>query len=89
MDVIEPQKRKSKGRRGGGKKSFISSFRLEQEGTHTLTAHFQKVASSLLASTASVEAINDLVKLFFEDPNDGWYNSEQNTNRMELFQKKI
>ena len=89
MDVIEPQKRKSKGRRGGGKKSFISSFRLEQEGTHThtLTAHFQKVASSL-ASTASVEAINDLVKLFFEDPNDGWYNSEQNTNRMELLPKK-
>ena len=85
MDVIEPQKRKSKGGGGGGKKFHI----IISPGArrHTLTAHFQKVASSL-ASTASVEAINDLVKLFFEDPNDGWYNSEQNTNRMELLQKK-
>ena len=86
MDVIEPQKRKSKGGGGGGGKKFhiIISPGARR---HTLTAHFQKVASSL-ASTASVEAINDLVKLFFEDPNDGWYNSEQNTNRMELLPKK-
>ena len=34
MDVIEPQKRKSKGEEEEGK-SFISSFRLEQEGTHS------------------------------------------------------
>ena len=88
MDVIEPQKRKSKGGGGGGGKKFhIIISPGARRHTHTLTAHFQKVASSL-ASTASVEAINDLVKLFFEDPNDGWYNSEQNTNRMELLPKK-
>ena len=86
MDVIEPQKRKSRGRRRGKKFHIIISPGARRH-THTLTAHFQKVASSL-ASTASVEAINDLVKVFFEDPNDGWYNSEQNTNRMELLPKK-
>ena len=73
---------------GGGEKSFISSFRLELEGTHTHSQLISKKLPVLLASTASVEAINDLVKLFFEDPNDGWYNSEQNTNRMELLPKK-
>ena len=44
MDVIEPQKRKSKGGGGGGKKFHI----IISPGArrHTLTAHFQKVASS-------------------------------------------
>ena len=52
MKVIEPQKKKKV--RG---KSFISSFRLKQRGTHT------QLISKSCQFSASLEAINDLVKL--------------------------